>query len=317
MKKYKKDGVSARYLKIFGEIRSLSDQMHWTMGISNMFEWLIWDTKSVLGISKTKLRNRVVEMCTADDLAGCDPAHVQKVIEKRFAEETKASEQPGRYSPTKGGMLTPREALRQVKYFSEVYLNKEFDIFWLLSSDKFLDAVYEPHFKMPVGGQWSSHGGCGLFEHSTGIVQTQPDSLSYNTTHNVLIGNELKLGGKKNRDQILKYAWMYKELESRGFVSPGCKFGLFFLSDSTFSSGWNELIDKEIEHCRSAKNKEYLLSDETIEVARTMAIAETTWTVLAQLCETYAANISEEAQVEQKLLAGFIDALNAKNFMQA
>lgn len=49
------------------------------------------------------------------------------------------SERLNRYERATPSMAAPREALRRAKYFSEDYLNKEFDIFWGSVSDSYLD----------------------------------------------------------------------------------------------------------------------------------------------------------------------------------
>jgi hypothetical protein len=43
----------------------------------------------------------------------------------------------------------------------------------------------------------------------------QMDNLSYNADAEFLIGNELKLSGHKNSDQILKCAFLFNELAKR------------------------------------------------------------------------------------------------------
>jgi hypothetical protein len=53
--------VSDKYKIIFGSIDSLDVPISWTSGLSNMLEWLIWETQYVLGVTKTQFRKTVVE----------------------------------------------------------------------------------------------------------------------------------------------------------------------------------------------------------------------------------------------------------------
>ena len=93
-----------------------------------------------------------------------------------------SSEQLDRHTKPTYTVATAREALRRAKYFSEDYFNKEFDIFWTLVSDAFLDMYYGKFVDVRGGGNWSTHGNSGLFEYSTRITETFMDNLSYNST---------------------------------------------------------------------------------------------------------------------------------------
>ena len=53
------------------------------------------------------------------------------------------TEQLETYSTQTIGICNAREAVRRVKFFSEDYLNKEFDIFLSLCSDVYLNLFYE------------------------------------------------------------------------------------------------------------------------------------------------------------------------------
>ena len=109
-----------------------------------------------------------------------------------------------------------------------------------------LDTYYSQFVSLKRGGQWFTHGNSGLFACSTDIKAMQMDNLSYNPSENILIANELKLGGKKNPDQILKYALMYRLLLERGFISPDTRFMLLFIGDKLEPSEWDDIIKTEI-----------------------------------------------------------------------
>ena len=108
------------------------------------------------------------------------------------------SERLNRYERATPSTAAPREALRREKYFSEDYLNKEFDIFWGSVSDVIQTLIYSQFVSLQGGGQWFTHGNSGLFACSTDIKEMQMDNLSYYPSESILIANELKLGGKKN-----------------------------------------------------------------------------------------------------------------------
>ena len=122
-----------KYLSVFGKIESLSDQLPWTNGVSNLVEHLLWDTKAVLGIHKTTLIKKIILLLEEN----CEPnASVDvriKFIEDKLKQSIQETDCCQRYDDPKGSYCGPREALRRNRYFSEDYLNAEFDIFLSLS----------------------------------------------------------------------------------------------------------------------------------------------------------------------------------------
>ena len=131
-----------KFKRVFGEIHSLAEPISWSTGISNMLEWLTWSTDSILGISKTEYRKKVIQLCmdAPDDIA--DQASMVQYVNRALDKEMAENEPLERYAPAKYTVATAREALRRSKYFSEDYLNKEFDIFWTLVADAYLDKYY-------------------------------------------------------------------------------------------------------------------------------------------------------------------------------
>ena len=154
---------------------------------------------------------------------------LQSRIEQNIKRETTQSEAVEPYAPPAKSIASAREALRRAKYFSENYLNKEFDIFWSLANDKYLDVYYRQFTKINGGGTWFCHGNGGSFKKSAALSSMQMDNLSYNPKENLLVANELKLGGKRNRDQILKYALMYRILRNGKFIGQHTRFLLLFI----------------------------------------------------------------------------------------
>ena len=308
--------VRKRYKKIFGSIESLGEPIPWTTGLSNMFEWLTWDPKAILGVPKTSYWKQIVRWCSEPEPEGMSVEAKFTWIKKCLVSEMQESEQPTRYLNPVARVRNPREALRCAKYFSEDYLNKEFDIFWILVSDRYLDSFYGELLPLRKGGSWATHGNSGLFHSSTGIGRMQMDNLSYNRHEQLLGGNELKLGGKKNPDQVLKYAFMASELRRVGFIDQNDRFALVFIGDKEERDNWNETIDKELEHCAAQDNKAFLLDSSVVETARNATYASTTWLELAAFNDRYLLMLADDMQVERKLLEGFNFSLRQKKFMQ-
>lgn len=224
-----------------------------------------------------------------------------------------------RYARPEYLIASPREVLRRVKFFSEDYLNKEFDIFWTLVSDKYLDSYYSQFTTIKGDGRWFTHGNSGLFACSTDISEMQMDNLAYNPTEGLLVANELKLGGRKNRDQILKYALMFKGLRDRQFIDPNSRFLLLFIGGSEQTYGWSDWIEDEIKYCEKSPKPSLkaLLRPEVIALAKAAEYACTSWGAMMTFNSAYMDNLDRtHQQVEHKLLWGFNETLAAKKFMQ-
>lgn len=307
--------ASEKYKKVFGSIESLADEVPWTTGLSNMVEWLQWETWAILGISKTRYWKRIAEWCIDPEFALLPDNEKIGAIEQRLKRLIEKTDQPERYSKVTDEICGPREALRRVKFFSENYLNKEFDIFLGLASDVYLDQLYSQFIPFSHGGRWSTHGNSGLFSCSVDVSEMQMDNLAYNKSATVLVSNELKLGGKKNKDQILKYSFLFKILSERGFVSNGTRFLLLFLGDKEDSFDLHDEIDNEFQHCR-AKGRPKFLEKDVLDIAHNLLCKSYTWGQLIDFNEKYLDCLDSTSQVEQKLIAGFNQSLREKGFMQ-
>lgn len=307
-----------KYKRIFGEIKTLAEPISWSTGVSNMLEWLLWDTKNILGVAKTQYWKQLIDLTHHDPIKNSSLDEKKKYVSKVLKAQITDSDQQERYVRPKSSVASPREALRRAKYFSENYLNKEFDIFWTLVSDKYLDTYYSQFTTLTGDGRWSTHGDSGLFACSTGITDMQMDNLSYNAKEQLIVANELKLGGKKNPDQILKYALMYRLLVERGFIPNGTRFLLLFIGDKLENSSWEKVIDAEISYCEgsSKTTSKLALQGEGINIARNAEYETTTWQDLANFNEKYVKTLElPTQQVEQKLIWGFNETLLAKAFI--
>jgi hypothetical protein len=312
--------ASEKYINVFGKIDSLAEEIPWSTGVSNMLEWLTWSTNDVLGITKTRYWKLIVELSHDPQVRNGSLEEKEAFVKSRLSALIQESEKINRYDKPSSSVASPREALRRAKYFSEDYLNKEFDIFWGLVSDDYLDKYYRQFFDFQPGGKWFSHGNGGLFACSTNISVMQMDNLSYNVDRKILVANELKLGGKKNKDQILKYALMYRILVDRNFIEKGTRFVLLFLGDRLEKPNWLNLIQDEIEYCREStkSTSREALNPECIEIAQSTDFVSTTWGDLYSFNENYLLELSEKSQqVERKLLQGFNESLKTKAFLQS
>ncbi len=294
-----------KYKLVFGEIKTLADELPWTAGVSNMMEWLAWAPHHVLGTTKADYIGKIVKFSHEAASRGDGVKETLKYVISKVDEEKKASEKDSKFDGRPDVATGAREALRRARFLDESYLNKEFDIFRHLVSDRYLDKYYGQFTKIRGDGQWSSHGNSGLFECSTRITRMQMDNLSYNKKEGLLVSNELKLGGKKNKDQILKHAFMFNELKRIGFVGKNDRFLLLFIGGNWESKKWDELIDQEINACKKdGKSKSIFIEDENINIARTCEHAHTSWEDMVAFNNNYMSR-PPKRDVESKLLCGF------------
>jgi len=306
-----------KYIKLFGSIETLSENEPWTMGLVGILEHFSWGTSFILGISKTQLIKLVVEMSDSDELSHLSTDEKLVQINKKLKVLLDRSERIGRYDPSKTGYCSAREALRRNRFFSEDFLNAEFNIFLSLCSDNYLNKLYKNYIDFGDNGEWSTHGNSGIFQHSSGINnKMQMDNLAYNKIENILVANEIKLGGKKNKDQILKYCFMHKKLEKNGLIDKNSKFLLLFISDKDEVIDLKKEFQKEIEYAATQTKLTYLLHEDIFSIAKTLTLKSISWHELIAFNRTYLNGDKTICQVERKLLLGFNQTLQEKAFMQ-
>ena len=308
-----------KFFKLFGRLNSLADPIPWTTAVSHLVEWLAWNTKCILGVSKQEYWKRAVKWSQDDAVRNVTFQQKLDYVARKLDEQAKGSEQSERYAGWTSTIASSREAVRRTKFFSEAYLNEEFDIFWTLVSDKYLDAFYRQFTHISGGGQWATHGDSGLFQASTGIRNMEIDNLSYNETEALLVANEFKLAAKKNEDQILKYAWMFKKLRDERFIAPESRFILLFVVVTKEDIDWAAEIQRELASCenRSTRTARAACEPDVIAIAKSAEIKSTTWSDLIKFNEKYSAKLRPETQqVEIKLLWGFNESLKAKALIQ-
>lgn len=305
-----------KYRRVFGSISHLKDEIPWTTGLSNMIGFVAWEPQRILGISKKQYVNQIIEWATHPKMQGKNLQEIEKEVRKKLQGEMIKNEQLETYATQNTGICNAREAIRRVKFFSEDYLNNEFDIFINLCSDVYLDAFYQQFIDFNSGCSWSTHGNSGLFSYSAEIDAMYMDNLAYNHNSKVLVANELKLNGQKNNDQILKYCLMYEHLLAKGFIEAGAKYLLLFIGGRTLQHDKQTLVNQEISFCQCKPEKyQHLLRNELLKVVEHLEISSITWTSLIEFNNDYL-NQNDVGQVEQKLLKGFNQSLQSKAFMQ-
>lgn len=55
-----------KYINVFGRLKSLAEQIPWSTGVSNMLEWLTWNTSNVLGVTKTQYWEQIIAWTDED-----------------------------------------------------------------------------------------------------------------------------------------------------------------------------------------------------------------------------------------------------------
>lgn len=307
--------AAEKYRRVFGSISHLKDEISWTTGLSNMVEFLAWDPQRILGITKKQYVRQIIEWAAHPELKDKNIEEIEQSVIKKLNTKMNESEQLETHSTQTIGICHAREAVRRVKFFSEDYLNKEFDIFLSLCSDVYLDLFYQQFISFEPNGSWSTHGNSGIFATSTELKAMYMDNLAYNHQANVLIANELKLNGKKNPDQILKYCLMYEHLLEKGFIEKGAKFLLLFIGGDALKQNKQTLVDRELALCHKRPRKyQHLLRPELLEIVEHLEVASITWSAFIEFNNRYLAENSV-CQVEQKLLRGFGHSLQSKSFM--
>ena len=159
------------------------------------------------------------------------------------------------------GSGTPR------KYFSENYLNKEFDIFWSLASDRYLDGFYGQFTELSGSGEWFTHGKNMVFEHSTEL----------STCRWIILPITRKTHSCSQRTQAWRQQESRSDIETRKNVRSvtrtrlhleNARFLLLFIGSEQEDSDWDAAIEKERRYCENKAKLRPLIEPENIVVAK-------------------------------------------------
>ncbi len=298
-------------------MKKLSEKISWTLSIQNTIDFLAWRTKQLLGISKTELIKKVIRIVCEKEEVDDEYKRVENILRK----ERRMARVSNTYVEGKHGLyIDPDEALRRLRYFSEDYLNKEFDIFFNLVSDHYLDIFYSRFFPFQQGGEWSVHGNGKSFKEFTLPIDSrlanilQMDNLAYNEKAKILIANELKLGARAGKEQVLKYAYLFSQLKEFHLIHEDDTLVLLFigLGDEVIT---REKVQEEIFFLqqKGKVSQQKFLKKEVVEIANTMMIHTITWFDVIQFNETFLQKLDEKKQqTEIKLIQGFNQSLKEK-----
>ena len=127
----------------------LKDYSPWTMGLAGITRLMTWETETVLGISKTSFRKRIIqdvlEILQSDSKKYSE---IDSILSCKYSDEIDESNAIEIYEkPTKSKLISPFEAQRRVRYFSEEFLNKEFDVFMSLLPNQILSEYMSSFFQ--------------------------------------------------------------------------------------------------------------------------------------------------------------------------
>ncbi|GAB6091581.1 hypothetical protein [Spirochaeta dissipatitropha] len=304
-----------RNIDIVGKISSLKEQVPWTIGLSTLFECITWQTEFVLGMSKTQYWKRIVHETLEEAAKGSSEEEIIKYIDQLQKSEIRYNRGKNRWDKVKSsGLIDPYEALRRMRFHSEDYLNREFDIFLSLAGNQYLDAFYKVPFPNIPSGMWSTHSNSTLLMENTRFYEMQFDNLAYNIDAEVLIANELKLRGRKNPDQILKHLSMFLEFKRLGFISNDTKFNMLFIGFPSEDLATKEaLLQQEQAYCLK-KSKRWFLNKQyqIMQAADDFELRAMSWEDFIEFNNQYIETVHSTNETLLRLIHGMNSAVREK-----
>jgi hypothetical protein len=308
------------------KIIHLKHRQHWPSALDSLIHCLGYRTYLLLGKSKTELIRNVVQHVLAQEAAepGGSVDDLQKSFQALQRKEIAQAKVTQKYAqPVPDLLIAPEEALRRLRYFSEDYLNREFDLFLSLLPDTVLDGYFSSLFSLRPGGSWNVLANSPEFEVSREESFMQPDTLAYNATHGVLIALELKIDAPLQNNQVLSYCRMAAGLEAAGLVDPGTDLKMLVIgSDATIKSYRPETVIAKAQARLASEPCPWRCPAEEAsrrekQAARFLSALELRFTSWQALGDYFEANLqrSSSAGWEQsyaKLVDGFLNSLAEK-----
>ena len=307
------------------EINHLRDRLSWTMGVAGVIRMLVWETGSVLGISKTKFRDKITEtVYKLSKSENISKDQIKSTLKKEIDNEIMSSKAESIYdSPKTDLLISPIEAQRRLRYFSEEFLNKEFDILLSLLPNKYLNNYFLNYFDIPKTNDWNIIGSSNDYEQATGIKFMYMDTLAYSHISKTLIALELKMDSQLGKDQLLKYMFMAAYLEEKEMISPNTEFKILILSpDSKTHNKIPELLEKTKEQINQKEfpkkgvtlQEMEALTPNVLRILKNVDIKSTTWQEFGEYFQVILDNIdsSEYSETFYKLVNGFLTTLKTK-----
>jgi len=303
----------------FEEIKNLENFWPWTMSIAGLIKWLSWETDNILGISKTKLIKQAIEFWfewkkdwkTLEELYG-------KIVEQFYINDQK-----------KSGLIEAIEAQRKLRYFSEDYLNKEFDTFMSLLPSEVINNILNTISWTKIKLENSERNYFGNSDDFTFSTKTasimQIDGLLYNKKLKTVVGVELKIDAEfvkskdsKHIEQVVKYCNLFDTLlQNEQMLAEN--FKILVIARKKYDT--NDLIKES----RSLlKNPEYIKklnrlwkwkADRIEKILNKIKIDSIIWQDFAEILEKnkeiYWDN-SIFGETYHKLIDGFLTSLSKK-----
>lgn len=295
------------------------------MGVAGVIRLLTWETQNTIGISKTKFQKRLIkDVYELSNNGEYTIDEIEQIINKNIKKEISSANVKEIYQdPVKETLISPIEAQRRLRYFSEEFLNKEFDIFLSLLPNRVLTDYFSNYFSVADECQWTVIGSSNDFEQSTEISFMYMDTLAYCHKTSTLIALELKMDSQLGNDQLLKYVFMSSYLEAKGMIAPNTQLEILILGpDSEIASQIPNLlldIENQLNKKLYPKKRVSFEEMETLvprvkQILKSMNVKHTTWQKFGEYFETLLPNIPKNGYSESlyKLIEGFLMTLQTK-----
>ena len=259
---------------------------------------------------------------------------------KRMDAEKVSSEVNEIYAEKKNGLLiSPMEAQRRMRCFSEEFLNKEFDMFLSLLPDHVINNYLKSFFpSVCKESKWNLFGLSNDFETAVSIKYMYHDTLLYSHETSHLVSIELKFDTDLSDNQLLKYAFMMADLESQGKIDKDCTHDFLVISQelkkkhkllSKSPSGLREMALSQIndpskeDYPRKPRGSEMReridgLVPRTREILQDMNIHMTDWQKFGEYFAIIHDKMEKNCTNEtfEKLIRGFLESLETKYSQQ-
>jgi len=306
----------------------LKDRISWTSGVAGVIRMLTWETENALGISKTRLQQRVLdhvfESCANEVLDQPKWEAITSALESKIENEIDSASVENLYDePIKGRLISPIEAQRRLRFFSEEFLNKEFDVFTSLLPSSVLTYYLKGHFTIRPESQWTITGSSNDFEASTGMKFMYMDTLAYAHNTSTLVALELKMDSPLGKDQILKYCFMAAYLESKGFIAPNSNFHILIIGNKSLTpetlstmrqTAAVQLNEKQYPKKKITREQIELFVPRVASLINTMEVKSTNWQEFGDYFHklNHTLPTSPYAETLHKLIDGFLVSLQTK-----
>lgn len=306
----------------------LKNRISWTSGVAGVIRLLTWETDNALGISKTQLQQRVLEhvfqSCENEVLTEEKFKSIATSLDTKTRREIESASVENLYDdPKKGLLINPIEAQRRVRFFSEEFLNKEFDVFMSLLPNMEITNYLNSHFTLEKDSEWTIAGSSNDFEASTGMKFMYMDTLAYSHDTSTLIALELKMDSPLGKDQILKYCFMAAYLESKGMIARNSNFYILILgNDFSLTDLVSSLKQEAQQQLREKQYPKKGITTEEIEslaqrvetILNSLDIKNTTWQDFGDYFDKLHLSLPAHPYAEtlHKLIDGFLISLQTK-----